>query len=133
MAIVLSTATKNSLLTRLAQDVDAAASPGKIEVWSGTRPTPEGTPAGTLLGTFTLESPAFSSVVDGVATLDADPTLSTAASASGTASWARMTDGDNNVLFTGTVGTASSSDFVINATNITSGQTLNIISGIMQF
>jgi hypothetical protein len=133
MTLHIKTTVRLALLDLLADAVDAGSGPGTIEIRSGSQPANADTGAtGTLLATFTCADPAFDAAVNtsGVTSvaIDAEPDLSVAAVASGTASWARVKDSDGNVVFDGTVGT-SGTDFVITSTTITSGQTVTLVSG----
>lgn len=131
MAIKLSEAARNARLNAITTLVDGGASPGYIEVRSGTRPANVNTAAtGTVLATFTLADPSFGAAAAGVITLDADPDISATAAATGTASWARGYDSTGAAVFDGDVGT-SGTDFIITSVSITSGQTVTLTAGTL--
>lgn len=80
-----------------------------------------------VLATFTLGSTP-GTVSGGVLTVSGTP-LTATASATGTAAKAEFRDNAGNVIVTGlTVGT-SSADIIINATAISTGQTVTLSSG----
>jgi hypothetical protein len=102
----------------------------KILIKDGTPPAnANAAMTGTTLATFTLSNPAFDSTANGVMTLDVTPALTVAASASGTATYFRvtLTNGTTTVL-QGTVGVGSG-DLQLNTTTITSGVNVSITSG----
>lgn len=110
--------------------VDAGSGPATIEVRTGAQPaTADSSATGTLLATFTCADSAFDgSSASRVINLDAEPDLSVAAVASGTAGWARMKDSTGATVMDGSVGT-SGTDFIITSTTITNGQTVTLVSG----
>lgn len=129
MTLRVAVAARNAGLDAIFDRANAGAGPGTIKVYTGSQPsTADTAETGTLLVTFTLADPAFAAALDGVKDLDADPDLSAAAAATGTAGWARCEDSDGNNVFDGSVGT-SSTDFIINSTSITTGQTVNLTLG----
>jgi len=129
MTIRVAVAARNAGLDTIYNRVDAGAAAGTIKVYSGSQPATADTAAsGTLLATFTLADPAFSAAASGVKDLDADPDLSTTAAATGTAGWARCADSDGVTVFDGSVGT-SATDYIINTTSVTSGQTVTLTLG----
>jgi len=129
MTLRVSVAARNAGLDAAFNLADAGAGAGTIKVYSGSQPaTADTTETGTLLATFTLADPAFEVAASGVKDLDANPDLSTTAVATGTAGWARCEDSTGANVFDGSVGT-SGTDFIINSTSITSGQTVNLTLG----
>jgi len=93
--------------------IDAGASPGYVEVRTGTQPANLGIAAtGTLLATLLLSDPAFGDAVDdsGSAKATANSVTSDAADASGTAGYARAYDSDDTPCLDGSVG-VSGCDF----------------------
>lgn len=77
---------------------------------------------------ITLQNPAFGNAANGTATINGTP-ISAIASATGTATQAKIRDRNNVDIITGlTVGT-SGTDVIIENTSITSGQTVNLNSG----
>lgn len=129
MTLHVSTAARDAGLNAAFDLVNAGAGAGTIKVYSGSQPADASVAAsGTLLVTFTLADPAFSPASGGVKDLDADPDLSAAAAATGTAGWARCADSAGVTVFDGSVAT-SGGDFTINTTSITSGQTVTLTLG----
>lgn len=93
MSLSLSTAARNAMCDALVDLADAGSGAGRIRIYTGAKPATPGTSAtGTLLAEFTLNDPAFSSAVVGVATLDIDPELTTTGIVTGTAGWFRLLD-----------------------------------------
>ena len=131
MAIRIKGTVRDSMLDVIDAAVNAGAGPGTIEIRSGTQPANADTAAtGTLLAEFTLTDPAFETPASGSMDIDATPDLTTTAVATGTATWARVLDSDDNVVFDGSVGT-SGTDFIITSTSITNGQTVTLTSGAL--
>ena len=110
---------------------EAIGANGKLNIYSGTAPAnADATNSGTLLAALTLAASPFSGFTDtgsaGRATLG---TVSSAtASATGTASFFRITTSGGTVIAQGTVAT-SSADLVLNSIAITSGSTVAVSSG----
>lgn len=118
------------MLDAVATKIDADASPGYIEVRTGSQPANANTAAsGTLLATITLDDPAFTGAASsGSLTLDVSGTpTDSSADNTGTAGWARVYDGGGNAIFDGSV-TASGGggDFIITSTSVTSGQSVTL-------
>lgn len=133
MTIRVATAARTAALDVIVDLADAGAGAATIKIYTGTQPATANTAAsGTLLATLTCADPAFEAAAAGVVALDADPDLTTTAVAAGTAGWARVADSDGNTIFDGSVGT-SATDFIINATAITVGQTINLTTGTLTF
>lgn len=110
---------------------DAGAGPATISIYTGTQPaSATSAPTGTLLVSFTLPKPAYTSAVNGVATLDADPDITSNAVADGTAGWGRLADSDGNTIYDGECSTTTGA-FVLNALNITNGQTITLTTGTL--
>lgn len=129
MTVRVAVAARNAGLDAIFDRANAGAAAGTIKVYTGSQvATADTAETGTLLVTFTLADPAFAAAATGVKDLDADPDLTAVAAATGTAGWARCEDSDGNNVFDGSVGT-SGTDFIINSTSITSGQTVNLTLG----
>lgn len=129
MTVRVAVAARNAGLDAIFDRANAGAAAGTVEFRTGSQPaTADTAVSGTLLVTFTLADPAFSAASAGVKDLDADPDLSATAAATGTVGWARCKDSDGNTVFDGTVGT-SGTDWIINSTSITVGQTVNVTLG----
>jgi hypothetical protein len=118
MAVTYAADVKTSRMQAVADQIDAAATAGVLQIGTSAM--------GTVLAEFTLTDPC-GTVSGSVLTLDFDPDISdSSANATGTAAAARIRDGDGNDVITGlTVGT-SGTDIVLDSTSITSGQTVTI-------
>lgn len=133
MTINITIATRNAMLSAINTAVNAGAGAGKLRIYDGSKPANADTAVGAqvLLAEITLADPAFAAPSGGTMDIDADPDVSDAsANATGTASWARIVDSDNNAVYDGTVAT-SGADFNISSTSITSGQTVTLVSGTL--
>lgn len=129
MTLSLANTARTAMCDALVDLLDAGTGAGTIEIRSGTRPAnPNTTATGDVLATITLETPAFGSASNGVATInDPDPVTAVAA---GTATWFRAYDGDGNAVFDGDVGaTGSGADLELATTSITTGLTVDITGG----
>lgn len=125
MAVRLATATRNAMVDAWA----ALANGGTIQVRTGAQPaTAETAATGTLLATLAMTTPAFAPAANGSADIDADPDLEATAVADGTAGWARVLNSTGGTVFDGSVGTTAA-DFLINATEITTGGIVRLLSG----
>lgn len=110
---------KNS---RMQAVIDAIGSAGKMVIGTSALSGATG-----VLATLTLASPAFT-LASGVITLAGVPRSATAA-ATGTAAKAELrTSADASVVTGLTVGT-SATDFIINSTSISTGQTVQCTAG----
>lgn len=120
MAVIYAAAIRTARMNEVLDAIDAGAGAGKLNI--GT------TAMGSTLVTLTLADPA-GSVSGDVLTLDFDPDISAAASNTGTAAAATITDSDDNVIVSGlTVGT-SGTNIILDSTSITSGQNVIITTG----
>lgn len=114
MALKLSNAVALLKADAAVDSLDAGAGAGKLLIYAGSEPA-EATTAlttQTLLATITLPDPAFGAAIDAApgatATANAiDPAIPTG---TGTASFYRAVDSDDNVKWQGTVGTAGSGE-----------------------
>lgn len=133
MTIRVAVAARNAALDTIVDRVDAGGAAGTIKIYTGAQPANADTAAtGTLLATLTCALPAFDPAATGAVALDADPDLTTTATAAGTAGWARVADSNGATVFDGSVGT-SGTDFIINATAITLNQVINLTTGTLTF
>lgn len=110
--------------------IDGGAGAGKLRIYDGSQPAGPGTAISdqTLLAEITLNDPSFTSS-NGVLTLDVDPTIEdSSANATGTASWGRFVDSDNNAVIDGNVGTSGAS-INLNTTSIVEAGPVRITSG----
>ncbi len=118
MTIRLNTAMRNAI----ADSITSLMGYTTLKIYTGTQPATGDTAAsGTLLVEITLQG--FNAAASGQATLYTGNPVQGTALASGTAGWARLTDGMKN--FDGSVGT-SGTDFIINTTAITLGGTVTL-------
>jgi hypothetical protein len=98
----------------------------KLRIYAGTRPSKGGT-ATTLLAELVCNATFAPGASGGTLTLNA--ITSATASASGTATWARLLKADGTtIVMDMDVGTASS-DVNLNSTSIASGATVSVTSG----
>lgn len=133
MTINITAATRNAMLTAINTAANAGSGAAKLRIYDGTKAANADTAVGAqvLLAEITLADPAFETASGGAMDIDANPDVSdTSANATGTASWARLVDSDNNAVYDGTVAT-SGADFNISSTSITSGQTVTLTSGTL--
>lgn len=133
MAISISTAARDAVVSAVAALVDADAGPATVGIRSGGKPAAVSDPAtGTLLATVTLADPAFTGPTVGVMTLDATPVLATVGVANGAAGWFRMFDNSGDAVLDGTVSaTGGGGDLEMNVTNISVGLPVQIIAGTL--
>lgn len=112
--------------------IDAGSGAGKLRIYSGTQPTNPDVAITdqTLLAELTFGDPAFGAAADGtpggVATANSI-TADSSANASGTATWFRAVDSDDNAIFDGTVGT-SGANLNLDSVSITAGQSVSVSS-----
>jgi hypothetical protein len=133
MTIRIATLVRNAALEAINTAANAGAAAATIKVYSGSQPATADTAAsGTLLATFTCADPAFEVAASGAIDLDANPDLTTTVATAGTAGWARMQDSNGLNIFDGSVGT-STTDFIINSTTLTVGQTVTLSTGTLTF
>lgn len=121
MTIALSTTVRNAQMDAI---TTAAGASAKLIIYNGTRPASGG--AGTTaLATLTCASTLGAASSGGVLTLNA--VTSAAASATGTATWARITTSSGTWVADMDVGT----DVTLNTTSIVSGATVSVTSGTL--
>ena len=119
MAFQFGTTLRNNRVGQLQTTVGGS---GTLLILTGTEPaTCATTQTGTLLATIVLPA-TFLTSSGGVTTLAG--TWSVAASGTGTAGYFRILDGSSVCHIQGNV----TSDFVLNNTSITSGQTVSVTS-----
>lgn len=130
MAVQLSTATQNAMCNAAVDFLDSGGGNGTIKIYSGTQPANANTSiTGTLLATFTLDLPAFSSATAGVATLSAAP-ITTTGLAAGTATHFRAVTSASATAFDGSVTvTAGGGQIELNTTTVSVGVSLQITAG----
>lgn len=133
MTTRISVAARNAAVDAIRLLVDGGPAAGTIQLRTGAQPaTPATAATGTLLGTWTLEDPAWGAPSVGVSTLDTTPVLTTLAVAAGTAGWWRMMDSTGVAVIDGTAGgTGSGAQMILDNPVIAAGQTLNLTAGTM--
>lgn len=125
----LNVSIKNSRLAVIKDAIDAAQGAGKIMIYTAPVPDPPGSPVSTqtLLAELTFSKPC-GSIDGGVLTFSTIQEESNAP-ATGTAAWARITDGDGNWVADVDVGDSSSSAVIkLNTTQIYQGGIVRITS-----
>jgi hypothetical protein len=127
MALGVLTSIRTAWVTAIQTAIDAGATGGKIKFYDGTRPATNGT-ATNLLGTV-ICSTTCGTVSNGVLTFSTFTDDSNAA-ASGTATWARITDSADTFVCDCSVGT-SGADINLNSVSITAGGIIRITSGTL--
>lgn len=124
----LTNASASAAADAVVDRIDAGSGAGKLRIYDGTQAATADTAIGaqTLLAELTFGDPAFGNAANGVATANAI-TSDSSANATGTATWFRVLDSDNNVIFDGSVGT-SSADLILNTTSIVAGAAVSVSS-----
>lgn len=125
MTLALNSTIRNAMVNAIRDQIDAGTGAGKLSIYSGTRPASGGATT-TKLAELVMSDPAGGDASAGVLTLDAI-TDDASADASGTATWFRITDSDDNFCVDGNVGT-SGSDLNLNSTSLVSGGIVSISS-----
>ena len=110
---------RNSQLNAITTAVGSA---GTLTIYAGTQPATGGT-ATTVLATFTLGSP-FSGAAS-AAVLSPTLPANVNASATGTATWFRVSTSGATQCIDGTVGT-SGADLILNTTALTLGNPVSV-------
>lgn len=130
MAVQLATAVQNTMCNAAVDYLDSGGSNGTVKVYTGSQPANANASfTGTLLATFTLDLPAFSSATAGVATLSAVP-LSTTGVAAGTAGYFRAATSAGGTAFDGSVTvTGGGGQLELNTTTVSIGVSIQITSG----
>ena len=121
---------RNAHLNAIRDAVDAGSAGGKIKFYSGTQPAnaDAGLSSNTLLGTLTFSGTSASNASAGVLTFSTI-TEDSAADATNTATWARITDSDDNTVFDCDVGeSGSGATLIINNASVTTGGPVRISS-----
>jgi hypothetical protein len=130
MNIKLATTIRSARITLVRDALDANASPGYFELYTGTQPATGGAAITTQikLGTLTLSKPC-GTISNGVLTFDAIAD-DAAADDSGQIAWARFYDGGGNFVMDGDCGDNSSNALVkFNSLNVLQGGLIEILSG----
>jgi len=127
MAIGMVTALRNARLDQITSKLDAGSGPGKLRIYNGSRPATGGS-ATTLLAELTLSDPSSPAASSGVLTMSAI-TSDSAADATGTATWARFVDSDNNFVMDCSVGT-SGADLIFATVSFVAGAIIAVSSAV---
>lgn len=122
MAFAYPEALRNARLQEIIDAIDAGTGAGLLRFYDGTRPATGGTVT-NLLVEIPLNDPSFGAPSAGVATANAISAV--AATAAGTASWARIVDSDGNFVLDADVGT-SGTDIVVTTTAFTVGLNIDV-------
>lgn len=131
MTLGIVVAVRNSMLDAINTAMNAGSGPAKCRLYSGSQPATGGT-ATTLLAELTMTNPAAPSASSGVLTLSAI-TQDSSADASGTATWFRVLDSNNVVVFDGTVtATGGGGDMTLVTVSIVALQPVQITSFTIQ-
>jgi hypothetical protein len=126
--IRITAAGRNAMLDALVARMNLGSGAAKLKLYSGTQPATGDTAlsGNTLLATLTFTDPAAPGAASGVVTFSTI-TEDSAADATATATFARITDSDDNFVFDGDVGT-SGAMIVLNTTSIVTGGPVRVSS-----
>ena len=130
MALGMDVTLRDARLQVIADAIDAGATdPGYMEIYAGTQPaTGAAVTDQTLLGTVTFSDPCAASLTGGVLTF-AGVTGANAV-ADGTATWARVYDGDGAFVLDMDVG-ASGAAVTLNTTFVVTGGPISVVSAVI--
>ena len=128
MAIGFPASLRNAILNEITTAIDAGSGAGKIRGYDGTRPATGGT-ATTLLFETTFSDPSSPAASGGVLTANAI-TEDSSANATGTATWGRVVDSDDNFVLDFSIGT-SGADLIMVTTSIVAGTEQSISSFVI--
>ena len=110
MTIGIATTHRNARMQVIVDAVDAGSAAGRLRIYKGTRPGTGGTPgAGDLLADLVLPDPC-GTVTNGVLTFGT--IADQAGSATGSPTWCRFCDSDDNPVLDGDVGAVGSGALV---------------------
>ena len=130
MAIGFSTGLRNSRNDAIGTATDAGTGAGKTRIYDGTRPATGGT-ATTLLFETTYSDPSYAASSGGVLTANAI-TADASANATGTATWGRAVDSDDNFLLDFDAGeSGSGADLILVTAAIVAGTEQGITSFVI--
>lgn len=132
----IATNTRNAMLDALSARIDlASGSPnaGRIDIYDGSQPANANTAVTTQvrLASLTFADPNAAAAAAGVLTFNTIQEDSSA-DATGTATWARIVDGDGNTVFDCDVGT-SGTTIVLNTASIVAAGPVRITSFTLTF
>ncbi len=132
MAYQFTETARNNMLDEITALVDSGAAAGKLRIYSGTPPAnaDAALSGNTLLAELPLSDPSFPAASSGQLTLDVTPVPEDAsADATGTATFFRVLDSDNNVVMQGTVSaTGGGGDLQLNTTSIVAAGPVRVTS-----
>lgn len=125
MATKITNAASSAMADALTTAIGAS---GRCKIYSGSAPATADTAAsGTLLVNAALSATAFGAGSNGVITLAGTP-ITTAASATGTAGYFRLTTSGGTTVLQGDVGT-SGAELILNTLAIVNGVNVTITAG----
>lgn len=132
MTLSISSRNKQAASAARRDDIDLAATPGKILYYPDPRPAPGATASG-LLVSMTLTDPCGTVDSSGLHLTSAAAAQAVAA---GIIRWARVVDGDDNYVMDGDVRMVTDTDiadadFVIDAAQVYVGSFVNLISATL--
>lgn len=112
----IATTLRNNMMDEITTFVSTS---GKIKIYAGTQPAGGGSPTGSLLATLTCNATAFAgAATGGVLTLNSI-TQDSAADATGTATWFRLTKSDDTWVLDGDItATGGGGDLELDNTSI---------------
>jgi hypothetical protein len=129
----LSNAARSAAADAVLALLDAGAAGGTIKVYTGSQPAGPDTAVGAqvLLATFTMDATrAYAAAANGVAAMDATPTLTATGLAAGTAAWYRMADSNGVAVIDGAVtATGGGGEMQLNTTTVSVGLALELTAG----
>jgi hypothetical protein len=125
MAVRIANTVRNTRVDSIRTAVDAGAGAGLLRIYSGSKPTKGGTPAGVLLAELTCADPCGSSS-GGVLTFTV-AFSDTSANATGTAAFFYLVDSTGTFVCDGDVA-VSGSDLNLTTVSIVSGQPVQVTS-----
>ena len=127
----ITAATRNAMLNVIRDKIDLGSAGGKIKIYSGTQPANGDTAlaGNTLLGTLVFSTTSAADAAAGVLTFSAI-TEDASADATGTASFARITDSDDNAVLDVDVGT-SGATINLNTVAIVAAGPIRMTSGTL--
>lgn len=129
MAVGFATSLRTNRATQILNAMDAGTTGAKIRLYNGTRPATGGT-ATTLLAELVC-STVSGTVTNGVFTLSAI-TQDSSADATGTATWFRIVDSDNNFVMDGSVtATGGGGDITMSSVSIIAGVPVAAVSFVI--
>lgn len=129
MTIALAESVRNARLQAIANAIDAASTPGKIKLYTGTRPAAGAATGEALQCTIVLAKPC-ASVAGAVLTFDAGSEGQRVAEDAIT--WARFTDGDDAFIMDATVSLpGGGGDITVSNVNGFIGAFVRLNSGVI--